>query len=461
MVWRGEYFANPDLAGRPLLVRDDPSLSFIWEASAPNTGLPADAFSVRWSRTLDFDGGIYRFHALVDDGLRLFINDVLVINEWRDGSLREVTADAQLPPGANRLRIEYYERAGDAQAHIWWERVTSMVYPEWQGEYWNNPHLGGGPALVRNDPKIDFNWGRGAPDSRLPADDFSARWSRTMTFDEGRYRFNAQVDDGLRLYLDGALLIDEWRDGRAREFNREVNLSAGRHNLRVDYYEHGGDSQVRVWWERIGPATYPEWKGEYWSNRRLQGSPALTRNDSKIDFNWKQGAPAGGLPVDDFSARWSRQIELQRGIHRLSVRADDGVRVYVDGTRVIDQWHDSSGGQVNTTDVALSTGRHQFVIEYYERAGGAQIKFWRERLGDLPTPTPTATATPTVTPTPTPTATPTPTMTPTMTPTPTATPTETPGETPTPTPTATPTTVPPAVRLNEVLPNPGVIDWNR
>ncbi len=442
--WRAEYFANAGLYGAPALTRNDLSIDFDWGRGGPAPGIPGDNFSARWTRTLDFAEGTFRFHALVDDGLRLFVDDVLVLNDWRDGSLREVNADVYLTSGLHRLRVEYYERSGDAHSQLWWERTAPPSYPDWKGEYWANRQMSGSPVLTRNDAKIDFNWKQGAPDSRLPADDFSARWSRAVRFEEGRYRLHAWVDDGLRLYLDGSLLIDEWQDGRPREYTQDVNLSTGTHNLRVDYYENGGDALVRVWWEKIGPASYPDWKGEYWSNKKLNGSPAMTRNDANIDFNWKKEAPANSLPADDFSVRWSRSVNVQAGVHRFYAQADDGVRVYVDGRLIIDQWHDSDGTQIHTKDLSLAAGSHQIVVEYYEGDGNARITFWRERIGDppLPTSTPTATATPTNTPTPT--------ATPTKKPTPTATPTNTPKPTPEPGP----------VLIDELLPVPGSVDWN-
>jgi hypothetical protein len=74
--------------------------------------------------------------------------------------------------------------------------------------------------------------------------------------------------------------------------------------LRVEYYESGGAANVRFWWEKL--TSYPDWRGEYWSNRDLRGSLALVCNDARIKFNWGRGAPAPGLPADNFSARWTR-----------------------------------------------------------------------------------------------------------------------------------------------------------
>jgi hypothetical protein len=454
--WRGEYFSNGTLAGAPALVRNDTAVDFDWGRGAPSTGLPADGFSARWTRSLWFEEGLYRFHAVVDDGIRLWVDDALMIDEWRDGGRREVTADHRLSAANHRLRVEYYERGGDALVHIWWERLAS--YPDWKGQYWSNRRLDGSPAVVRNDGKIDFNWRRGAPAAGLPADNFSARWTRKAEFDAATYRFHVAVDDGARLWVDDRLILDTWHDGGVREVTADHALARGTHHLRVEYYERRGEARIRVWWKKVSSPSYPDWKGEYWSNRRMKGSPALVRNDKAIDFNWGKGEAAVGLPADDFSARWSRQVTFEPGVYRFQAWADDGIRLYVDGELVVDEWHDNSGDEVYVADLKLS-GQQQLVVEYYERGGKARAKVWWNRVGDLPTPTPTPTATPE--PTIPPTATPEPIVPPTATPEPTVLPTATPTATPEPTvvpPTPTPPFTPAGVGINEILPVPAPVD---
>ena len=53
-TWQGEYFANPDLAGGPVMVRSDPQISFDWGGGSPAPNIPPDYFSVRWTRNVDF-----------------------------------------------------------------------------------------------------------------------------------------------------------------------------------------------------------------------------------------------------------------------------------------------------------------------------------------------------------------------------------------------------------------------
>jgi uncharacterized protein YraI len=377
--WRGEYFANRDLVGSPALVRNDQRIDFDWDLRAPIAGLPADNFSVRWTRSAQFDGATYRFRAVVDDGVRLWVDGQLILNSWMDGPARELVVDYPVSQGSHNVRVEYYERAGFASVRLWWERVSSpTAMPDWKGEYYTNRDLLGFPALVRNEQRVEFNWGLGVPASGFPVDNFSARWTRTASFEGATYRFHAVVDDGVRLWVDDQRILDSWVDGPAREIVVDYGLSQGSHTVRVEYYEHTGYAQVRVWWDKVG-SSFPDWKGEYFSNRKLEGSPALVRNDKKIEFNWKDDKPAKGLPKDKFSVRWTRTTKFDGATYRFYALVDDGVRLWVDDRLLIDAWQDGPARQLSA-DRALVQGKHTVRVEYYEREGNAQIHVWWEKI---------------------------------------------------------------------------------
>lgn len=442
-AWRGEYFANATLTGSPSVVRNDADVDFNWVGDSPAAGIPVDNFSVRWTRALSFEGGTYRFSLTMDDGARFYVDGNLIIDQWRNGAMRTVTADLPLTAGNHSLRVEYYEATGQSVIRLRWEKRA--VFPDWKGEYWNNRQLEGNPALTRNDVSLDFNWGTAAPNLGLPVDNFSARWTRTATFEAATYRFRLLFDDGARLWVDNQLVIDEWRDGSEREKTVDIPLVAGDHSLRVDYYESSGQARLRFSWEKVTPV-FADWKGEYWNNINLTGNPIFIRNDPQIDFDWQYNAPAVGLPVDNFSVRWSRSLDMTTGVYRFSAIADDGIRIFVDDALIMDEWHTSRGDRTYTVDVSVGAGRHTIRAEYYENGGIALVKMWIDRLGDLHTATPKPTSTSTLKPTststpkPTSTSTPTPTLTPSVTPTPTMTPTA--SLTPTPTVTSTPTVTP-------------------
>ncbi|CAG7618146.1 Beta-glucosidase [Actinacidiphila bryophytorum] len=124
-----------------------------------------------------------------------------------------------------------------------------------KGEYFAGTTLSGTPALTRDDPDVDFDWGTGSPDPALPADGFSARWTGTVTSPAtAAYTFSATSDDGSRIYLDGTLIADNWGDHGVRTVkSAPVQLTAGDpHTLRVEYYENAGGASVTVGWSAPG-----------------------------------------------------------------------------------------------------------------------------------------------------------------------------------------------------------------
>ncbi|RIK54147.1 MAG: hypothetical protein DCC57_07135, partial [Chloroflexi bacterium] len=241
--WRGEYYSNENLGGTPRLVRDDAAVDFDWGYGSPGPGIPNDHFSVRWVRSFFLPAGDYRFFARADDGIRVWVNGDLLIDQWRESSAQTYSATTRLAAGSQLVRVEYFEATQFAEVAVWWEAVTQ--YNDWRGEYFSNPNLSGQPEFVRNDGAVDFDWGRGAPAGNFPGDRFSVRWTRNLHFDAGTYRFHVRTDDGMRFFLDDQLIIDEWREGSAREVTRDLYVGYGTHNLRVEYFENTGDAVAK------------------------------------------------------------------------------------------------------------------------------------------------------------------------------------------------------------------------
>ena len=133
--------------------------------------------------------------------------------------------------------------------------TPDVIITDWLGEYFDNMYLFGDPVYFRNDVTTDFNWGTGSPDPRINPDGFSARWTRTMEFDEGYYRFVFSSDDGMRLWIGGNLVVDEWHDGYFVDESLTLYLPAGEYSLRLEYYEHTGGAMVRLGWAEAAPPT--------------------------------------------------------------------------------------------------------------------------------------------------------------------------------------------------------------
>jgi len=115
---------------------------------------------------------------------------------------------------------------------------------------------------------------------------------------------------------------------------------------------------------------------EYYNNRTLEGEPVLVRTDYNIDFDWGIDTPGGPVNTDDFSVRWTGVLQVPfAGPYTFSVYclAEDGVRLWVDGQRIINNWPASDpNGFAGTID--LHAGQVPVVMEFYETEWGAVAK---------------------------------------------------------------------------------------
>ncbi len=116
-----------------------------------------------------------------------------------------------------------------------------------KGDYYNNPDLTG-LSLTRTDGNINFDWAASSPDVAIEPDTFSIRWTGRIKIDtNGTYTFTAVTDDGIRLWIDGYLVIDYWQTGWASN-NNSIPLTAGLHDIKIEFFENTGDSFVQLYW---------------------------------------------------------------------------------------------------------------------------------------------------------------------------------------------------------------------
>lgn len=249
--WRGEYFANADLAGSPAHVRNDVRVDFDWGTGSPAPGVPPGPFSVRWSGSFYFPAGDYRFQAYADDGVRVFLDGYLLINEWHTWQDRVYDASfSNVGEGYHTVVVEYVNFGGSARVWTRWDQFNS--YPQWRGEYFNSQQPGTNLVMTRNDPDVNFDWGEGSPDARVQADNFSVRWTRSLSLSPGNYRFWVRSDDGIRVWMDGLIIHDLWYEGVKETSQLVTGVSSGLHAFRIEYYDQANRAQVHFWWEFLG-----------------------------------------------------------------------------------------------------------------------------------------------------------------------------------------------------------------
>ena len=119
--------------------------------------------------------------------------------------------------------------------------------------------------------------------------------------------------------------------------------------------------------------------GSYFNNKKLTGSPVLQRTEA-IDFDWGTGAPGAGVRADNFSARWTGLVEAPAtGDYFFQTVSDEGVRLWINGLRVIGNWKGHTSTTNTSKKVALVAGqRVAITLEYYDGTGAAEIRLrWK------------------------------------------------------------------------------------
>ncbi len=234
----------------------DGNQSTYYESSAASGGwVGLDLGAARWVKQLRFSprtsfasrmvGGI--FQGSNDPSFASGVVNLHTIASTPNAGLQTVNVNAS---GANFRYIRYVSPANG------YTNIAEMEIYAGDGlnaTYYNNIDFTGS-TVTRVDSNINFNWGTGSPDSSIAADTFSARWTgKVQAVESGTYTFQLTGDDGIRLWVNNVLLIDKLIDQSATTYTNTINLTAGQlYDIRVDYYENGGDAAVNLQWQRPG-----------------------------------------------------------------------------------------------------------------------------------------------------------------------------------------------------------------
>ncbi|MFD2573898.1 NPCBM/NEW2 domain-containing protein [Spirosoma soli] len=216
---------------------------------------------------------------------------------------------------------------------------------------------------------------------------------------DGQYTFYTSSDDGSKLYIGTTEVVNN--DGLHGEQERSgtIGLKAGKHALTIGFLQGGGgqvlilrysgpgfDKQdipssafYRIASEQppAGTGTGTGLRAEYYNNISLGGTPVLTRTDATVNFDWGTGSPASGvINTDNFSVRWTGQVQAPvTGNYVFSTTTDDGVRLWVNGVQVINDWNGHAPTTNNSVSIALTANqKYTIQLEYFEGSIGAVAK---------------------------------------------------------------------------------------
>lgn len=168
-------------------------------------------------------------------------------------------------------------------------------------------------ALSRNDTLIDFRWGEQAPDPALDPDTFSVEWTRRICVPyPGEVVFHTHADDGVRLWIDEELIIEDWESHPPEWHSGAIELEAGPHDLRMQYFEDGVGAEVQLYWynqRTLAPLLPAQYAAEFiWRPNKLSllypgeiiSDTLLVQNRGV--FAWQPGEVELGL---DWTDTWT------------------------------------------------------------------------------------------------------------------------------------------------------------
>ena len=243
---------------------------------------------------------------------------------------------------------------------------------------------------ARVDTNVNFNWGNGAPIAGMAADNFSVRWAgRVQARRSGVHQFHTVSDEGVRLWMDGKLLVDNWAGHFLTEDSEGVTLAAGRYyDLTMEYFEGTFSAAAQLLWTQPGGAKevvptaqlYPAdrgLRGAYFSGAAFN-APVFTRIDEAVNFSWNTNSPEPTAMPVTYSARWTGKVRAKAGgSYQFFTLSDDGVRLWINNQLVISNWAAHAVAE-DSGSITLAAGQSYAVtLEYFNAAGaGTAVLSW-------------------------------------------------------------------------------------
>lgn len=282
-------------------------------------------------------------------------------------------------------------------------------YYDYPGSTGSNPVFNSDYIVdVRENQIVNSNYGFGGPGSPVPNDNFLIRYTGEILASEtGTYSFRTNSDDGMRVFINGALIINDWSLHAAQFAFGNINLTQGeRYSIVVEYFEAGGESVAELDWQTpssVGYSTVPANNlfssgcssevpnvtignglcGFYYDYPGSTGSDPVfnpddiveIRENQVINGNYGSGGPGGLVPNDDFLIRFTGEIFAEEtGTFTFRTYSDDGMRVYIDGQLVVNDWS-LHGARFRTGTINLTeNNRYSIVVEYFERGGSSVVR---------------------------------------------------------------------------------------
>jgi len=349
----GSYFNGMNFE-TPKFSRKDLSVNFDWGTGSPDASVNVDQFSARWTGQVQPRySGIYTFYFTNDDGGRLWVNNQLLVDKWRDDGGTEVSGTIVLTGGQKYdIKFEYYENGGGAKAKLEWSSLLQSREVIPQSQLYSNP----APAVSITSPANNASFFEPA----------NVSISSNATDGDGV----AKVD-----YYNGATLIASTTSPYTYSWN---NVAKGTYLVTAVATDSKGaftiSSPITINVNGLQNGTGDGLAANYFNGMNFE-TPKYSRKDATINFDWGTGSPDASVNVDQFSARWTGQIQPRfTETYTFYLNSDNGRRLWINNQLIVDKWIDDWNIEYTGT-IALTAGqKYEIRLEYFENNGGAACK---------------------------------------------------------------------------------------
>jgi glucose/arabinose dehydrogenase len=292
---RAEYFDNIDYTELKL-IRTDPQVNFDWKTGSPARAIGNSTFSVRWTGQIAPKySEKYTFTTSTDDGVRLWIDDNLIVDRFMLRSNNNNRGEIFLQAGQKyNLKLEYFENLGLASSQLFWSSSSQNleIVPQ--------------DRLYSLDPNLVASWNFNEGNSQK-ALDLTGNNPGTLLF--GTQWLSGKIDEGLR--FDGIDNRVEVKSSTSLNITSQITLSA---------------------W--IKPEAFDDWDGII--NKGTQTSPYGLRlwHDGSLRFTANWGDPQDGLGGGSWNSH--TKLTLNEWHHVAATYDGNFLRFYIDG------WEDAN-----------------------------------------------------------------------------------------------------------------------
>lgn len=349
---QGDYFTDTTLEGYPQVRRTDPTVNFNWTNTSPDPSIPTTNFGVRWTGSVQVPTGeSYTFCTVTDDGVRLYINNSLVINHWINQNATQYCSNylASAVIGTGGGYIDTITLPSNGTYNILLNpqsnNTGSMTFTLYAvpADVSGTITPGGAPVTV----------------------------TTTTPGQNASLTFTATAGQKLSLLMSGVTI-----NSSTVTVQNTATLTAGQtYPIKMQYFQAGAGAMAQLRWyspstvKQIIPQTqlYPPnspnpggLQGAYFANQLLEGAAMVTRIDPTINFNWNTMGPDPAIPQTYFSAVWNGNVQPQYSEnYTFCTTTDDGTRLYLNGSLIVNDWSTQAPTEFcsnNLGSVSVGTG---------------------------------------------------------------------------------------------------------